>query len=1269
MPQRSGPLAGCPCCRTPATTPSGSCSAPAPSSAGAGTGSCWRLAWCPGGSWPCTSGCGAATARSAGSRPPRCSSGATRARRGWTSRRMAQQLQRNHGRVLLQRCAAAWRHGRLQRRHAAELEQVRKAGVGRGVASSNIVAERLQRLRVVDAARRVLGAWARGAHRQRVRAQMDVGDRSAEVVARHFRAAQTAKVLRRIVHDWGRESLRERAQKASERSRLPEGIMERMADRIRAQHDAELTQWCLACWTAHSHREAMHRRHASELQELRAASALRGADRAERAAERFRAAEGALLAQCCLAAWARGANVERMHRQHAAALDRLRHGEQQLSVRAAAASVASRMAEDADLLLLGRLQAAWSKVARLERVGRKFQQEREGTADVVAERMRQSHLRELLAGCLAAWQREGQWAAQRARALGEREAAAERMAEKLRKGHIRELQLNTVAGWREEVQRAHRRAERDKHLAEREALVQRAHRRAERDKHLAEREALAEKFAEKIRDTHSRELQLNSVAGWREEVQRAHRRAERDKHLAEREALAEKFAEKIRDSHIRELQLNTVAGWREEVQRAHRRAERDKHLAEREAAAEKFAEKIRDTHSRELQLNSVAGWREEVQRAHRRAERDKHLAEREALAEKFAEKIRDTHSRELQLNSVAGWREEVQRAHRRAELDKHLAEREAAAQRMAQRLIIGHGQELLAATVAHWHKEAHRLKERSRELADKEDAAARMADQFEKNHCRHLLASCVGAWAGHASRERARARQAAELDQLRNAQRERGDATAERLADSWVRARLHELVRACLDSWTEGAQQLRARRGRAEQVAEQWRSESLGALQRACLAAWSAWCRDARLQQERGAQAAEVARLKAMQNSELEQLRHVQRERGDATAERMADQFKAAREVGLLQQCMARWAPLAKLQQKSKEAALRAAEEWSTEAARELLRCTLCAWSRDAHREAARARHAAEMESWRESERVRGDGTAELMAERLRAERLRGLLQACLGAWQDDRARERSRAQHAEHAALVQRVAGRLRATRERAAEAQCRARSRRALGACVGAWARRSSQQAARAQAGWARRRRPEGLCFHAWARLASRQAPPVARGSVATLGAVVDADQLVLAADALPEQDAQAEPLPPRELTVGEAEALVEEVVALRSAGAELRARREALEEENAGLRRHCAGALRHADALAERAAAALWRRSARHPGGRSFRGWAVQAARERRAAAAAPAEGPWVSVDGGPFVAVGPLPPGGGPAPAGAGGAFGGGGDSAGLALDSW
>ncbi|CAK0843043.1 unnamed protein product [Prorocentrum cordatum] len=1138
MPQRSGPLAGCPCCRTPATTPSGSCSAPAPSSAGAGTGSCWRLAWCPGGSWPCTSGCGAATARSAGSRPPRCSSGATRARRGWTSRRMAQQLQRNHGRVLLQRCAAAWRHGRLQRRHAAELEQVRKAGVGRGVASSNIVAERLQRLRVVDAARRVLGAWARGAHRQRVRAQMDVGDRSAEVVARHFRAAQTAKVLRRIVHDWGRESLRERAQKASERSRLPEGIMERMADRIRAQHDAELTQWCLACWTAHSHREAMHRRHASELQELRAASALRGADRAERAAERFRAAEGALLAQCCLAAWARGANVERMHRQHAAALDRLRHGEQQLSVRAAAASVASRMAEDADLLLLGRLQAAWSKVARLERVGRKFQQEREGTADVVAERMRQSHLRELLAGCLAAWQREGQWAAQRARALGEREAAAERMAEKLRKGHIRELQLNTVAGWREEVQRAHR-------------------------------------------------------------------RAERDKHLAEREALAEKFAEKIR----------------------------------------------------------------EVQRAHRRAERDKHLAEREALAEKFAEKIRDTHSRELQLNSVAGWREEVQRAHRRAELDKHLAEREAAAQRMAQRLIIGHGQELLAATVAHWHKEAHRLKERSRELADKEDAAARMADQFEKNHCRHLLASCVGAWAGHASRERARARQAAELDQLRNAQRERGDATAERLADSWVRARLHELVRACLDSWTEGAQQLRARRGRAEQVAEQWRSESLGALQRACLAAWSAWCRDARLQQERGAQAAEVARLKAMQNSELEQLRHVQRERGDATAERMADQFKAAREVGLLQQCMARWAPLAKLQQKSKEAALRAAEEWSTEAARELLRCTLCAWSRDAHREAARARHAAEMESWRESERVRGDGTAELMAERLRAERLRGLLQACLGAWQDDRARERSRAQHAEHAALVQRVAGRLRATRERAAEAQCRARSRRALGACVGAWARRSSQQAARAQAGWARRRRPEGLCFHAWARLASRQAPPVARGSVATLGAVVDADQLVLAADALPEQDAQAEPLPPRELTVGEAEALVEEVVALRSAGAELRARREALEEENAGLRRHCAGALRHADALAERAAAALWRRSARHPGGRSFRGWAVQAARERRAAAAAPAEGPWVSVDGGPFVAVGPLPPGGGPAPAGAGGAFGGGGDSAGLALDSW
>ncbi|CAK0843044.1 unnamed protein product [Prorocentrum cordatum] len=1155
MPQRSGPLAGCPCCRTPATTPSGSCSAPAPSSAGAGTGSCWRLAWCPGGSWPCTSGCGAATARSAGSRPPRCSSGATRARRGWTSRRMAQQLQRNHGRVLLQRCAAAWRHGRLQRRHAAELEQVRKAGVGRGVASSNIVAERLQRLRVVDAARRVLGAWARGAHRQRVRAQMDVGDRSAEVVARHFRAAQTAKVLRRIVHDWGRESLRERAQKASERSRLPEGIMERMADRIRAQHDAELTQWCLACWTAHSHREAMHRRHASELQELRAASALRGADRAERAAERFRAAEGALLAQCCLAAWARGANVERMHRQHAAALDRLRHGEQQLSVRAAAASVASRMAEDADLLLLGRLQAAWSKVARLERVGRKFQQEREGTADVVAERMRQSHLRELLAGCLAAWQREGQWAAQRARALGEREAAAERMAEKLRKGHIRELQLNTVAGWREEVQRAHRRAERDKHLAEREAL------------------------------------------------------------------------------------------------------------------AEKFAEKIRDTHSRELQLTTVAGWREEVQRAHRRAERDKHLAEREAAAEKFAEKIRDTHSRELQLNTVAGWREEVQRAHRRAERDKHLAEREAAAQRMAQRLIIGHGQELLAATVAHWHKEAHRLKERSRELADKEDAAARMADQFEKNHCRHLLASCVGAWAGHASRERARARQAAELDQLRNAQRERGDATAERLADSWVRARLHELVRACLDSWTEGAQQLRARRGRAEQVAEQWRSESLGALQRACLAAWSAWCRDARLQQERGAQAAEVARLKAMQNSELEQLRHVQRERGDATAERMADQFKAAREVGLLQQCMARWAPLAKLQQKSKEAALRAAEEWSTEAARELLRCTLCAWSRDAHREAARARHAAEMESWRESERVRGDGTAELMAERLRAERLRGLLQACLGAWQDDRARERSRAQHAEHAALVQRVAGRLRATRERAAEAQCRARSRRALGACVGAWARRSSQQAARAQAGWARRRRPEGLCFHAWARLASRQAPPVARGSVATLGAVVDADQLVLAADALPEQDAQAEPLPPRELTVGEAEALVEEVVALRSAGAELRARREALEEENAGLRRHCAGALRHADALAERAAAALWRRSARHPGGRSFRGWAVQAARERRAAAAAPAEGPWVSVDGGPFVAVGPLPPGGGPAPAGAGGAFGGGGDSAGLALDSW
>merc|ERR1712194_773556 len=78
------------------------------------------------------------------------------------------------------------------------------------------------------------------------------------------------------------------------------------------------------------------------------------------------------------------------------------------------------------------------------------------------------------------------------------------------------------------------------------------------------------------------------------------------------------------------------------------------------------------------------------------------------------------------------------------------------------------------------------MQRKSREVGDK--TAERMADKFRKQRETVLVQKCVMAWATWLQQEAAHRQKIEELEALKSAQREAGDATA-------------ELLETCLEEW------------------------------------------------------------------------------------------------------------------------------------------------------------------------------------------------------------------------------------------------------------------------------------------------------------------------------------------------------------------------------------------------------------------------------------------------------------------------------------
>merc|ERR1711879_902882 len=105
-------------------------------------------------------------------------------------------------------------------------------------------------------------------------------------------------------------------------------------------------------------------------------------------------------------------------------------------------------------------------------------------------------------------------------------------------------------------------------------------------------------------------------------------------------------------------------------------------------------------------------------------------------------------------------------------------------------------------------------------MGEKGDATAeKMADKFQEKLCQELLSRSLDAWQEWAKemkvtreKEQAAAKHEEELEALKSASREKGDATAEKIADKFQEKLCQELLSRSLDAWQEWAKEMKVKR-------------------------------------------------------------------------------------------------------------------------------------------------------------------------------------------------------------------------------------------------------------------------------------------------------------------------------------------------------------------------------------------------------------------------------------------------------------------------
>eukprot|EP00746_Dinoflagellata_sp_MGD_P001596 gnl/MRDRNA2_/MRDRNA2_103024_c0_seq1.p1 gnl/MRDRNA2_/MRDRNA2_103024_c0~~gnl/MRDRNA2_/MRDRNA2_103024_c0_seq1.p1 ORF type:complete len:2448 (-),score=692.26 gnl/MRDRNA2_/MRDRNA2_103024_c0_seq1:45-6860(-) len=880
----------------------------------------------------------------------------------WQYRKQEKQTVTLQNQIKKQQEAAEKAAEEAKQKMEQELEALKSAKREAGDAQAQRMAETFRKQRLEILLRTVMGSWgtfrmeekkrkAEAAHKQ----QLDT------LAAQH--EEHKAKV------DADIEELKNSHRKAGDEK------AEKLADQWRKKHLLELCATMYGEWKEVLRQQRMARKLAeeeskkreaeekarAELEELKRSHAEAGEKKAELLADKFIEKANLALRTLCFGGW------EEIHKH---------------------AVVAKRERE----FQLAQKEAQMKAEAEMEALRSAHRQAGDAKAEQMAEKFRQKHLNHLQLELMTVWkdvwkkgveERKAIAAKQKEEALAEQNrlnmqkaeeqleamkhahreaggAQAEKMAKKFYKKHLIALRDDTFMMWKEgwkqaiDARTAEAMAQQNKELMKKHEkelakAAQEAQEKAEAELAALKYEsrqagdAQAEKMADQFFKKHMSRKRNTAFSEWREYYQ-ALRQKRREAELLEQQRKAQQDAEA-------EL---------EALRNAHRKAGDDK--------AEDIAEKYRKKTAITLRLHAWNLWKG----LYKDAQAEKKMAAKEAeMAEKFR----------------------LEQAKKDAELEAMKNTHREAGDKKAAQMAVRFQEKRILALRKHlfkdWNQIVHKTKVKKAEAANSEyfeeikrkqeaelekmlaqqrqagDAKAEMiAERYRQKHNMKSMLLCYGEWKhqfkdtqmarleeekrkreleleAEKAQIQLRTRQELEdeLEALKHAHREAGDANSKRLAEQLVKKRLVRKQTQCFYAWMKGfhetkqeqivkkheaekdeqqrkmeaeleflqEQERKAGDANAKKMAEVFRKKEMHRLKMSIFNLWSFNHRKTQSAKKEAelvkAQAEERKKLESKFELEIEELKKKDRKPGDAVAQKIAQRFKEARGIELVAVC------------------------------------------------------------------------------------------------------------------------------------------------------------------------------------------------------------------------------------------------------------------------------------------------------------------------------------------------------------------------------